>query len=83
MKRVVKLDGTITLDKKLYEVPAAFIGQKIDLRLDDQTVYVFKDGKKVAQAIAVQMEDNAHVKRTPSPFATMETVQQKGETDHV
>lgn len=28
-KRVVKLDGTITLDKKLYEVPASFIGQKI------------------------------------------------------
>lgn len=82
-KRVVKLDGTITLDKKLYEVPASFIGQKIDLRLDDRAVYVFEDGKKVAQAIAVNMEDNAHVKRAPSPFAIMDTVQRKGETDHV
>jgi len=82
-KRVVKLDGTITLDKKLYEVPASFVGQKIELRLDDQTVYVFEDGKKVAQAKAVQMEDNAHVKRAPSPFATMDTVQRKGEANHV
>lgn len=82
-KRVVKLDGTITLDKKLYEVPASFIGQKIDLRLDDRAVYVFEDGKKVAQAIAVNMEDNAHVKRAPSPFTIMDTVQRKGETDHV
>lgn len=79
----MKLDGTITLDKRLYEVPASFIGQKIDLRMDDQAVYVFEDGKKVAQAIAVNMGDNAHVKRSPSPFAVMDTVQRKGETDHV
>jgi len=82
-ERKVKLDGTITLDKQLYEVPAAYIGQKIELRLDDQAVYVFEDGKHVAEAIPVCMEDNAHVKRAPSPFAIMDKVQQEEEKDHV
>src|SRR5690606_14533965 len=35
-ERKVKLDGTITLEKQLYEVPSQYIGQKIDLRVDDQ-----------------------------------------------
>src|SRR5690606_9136850 len=68
-ERKVKLDGTITLEKQLYEVPSQYIGQKIDLRMDDQTVYVFEDGRKVAEAIPVSMPDNAHVKRRQSPFA--------------
>ena len=81
--RKVKLDGTITLDKKLYEVPSQYIGQKIEVRMDEQAVYVFEDGKKLVEAIPVTMHDNAHVKRGQSPFAVSDTSRKEGEPDHV
>ena len=82
-ERKVKLDGTITLEKKLYEVPSKYIGQKIEVRLDEQAVYVFEDGQKVTEATPVTIHDNAHVKRGPSPFAVSDTKHQGEETDHV
>lgn len=86
-ERKVKSDGTITLEKQLYEVPPVYIGQKIEVRMDDQAVYVFENGKHVTEAIPVSMEDNAHVKRgpLPSPFAIKNTidVDEGEETDHV
>lgn len=68
-ERKVKLDGTVTLNKQLYEVPASYIGQKIELRIDETKVYIFEDGKKLAEAVPVSFHDNAHVKRNQSPFA--------------
>lgn len=68
-ERKVKLDGTITLEKRLYEVPSQYIGQKIEVRMDERKVYVFEDGKQAAEAVPVSMHDNAHVKRGQSPFA--------------
>lgn len=83
-ERKVKLDGTITLDKKLYEVPSQYIGQKIEIRMDEQDVYIFEEGKKVAEAVPVSMHDNAHVKRSHSPFALPEEDSSSGEgTDRV
>jgi hypothetical protein len=67
--RKVKADGTITLNKQLYEVPPRFIGQSIELRYDERGVYVYEDGRKVAEAVRVRLEDNAYVKRHRSPFA--------------
>ncbi|GAE95258.1 mobile element protein [Gracilibacillus boraciitolerans JCM 21714] len=79
-ERKVKQDGTITLEKQLYEVPSEYIGQRIEVRMDHQHVYIFEDGKKVAKAVAVSMHDNAHVKRRLSPpFALSEEKQQEGE----
>nr|BAD18136.1 transposase [Halalkalibacterium halodurans] len=78
VERKVKLDGTITLEKQLYEVPAEYIGQKIELRMDEQTVYVFEDGQKRAKAVLVSVHNNAHVKRGQSPFALTETNPSKG-----
>ncbi|WP_144460673.1 DDE-type integrase/transposase/recombinase, partial [Siminovitchia fortis] len=78
-KRKVKLDGTITLEKKLYEVPSQYIGQKIEIRMDEHKVYVFEDGKQAAEAIPVSMHDNARVKRGQSPFAVSEAHQEEGE----
>lgn len=72
-QRKVKLDGTVTLNKQLYEVPSQFIGQKIDVRVDEYNVYVFEEGKKVAEAKPVSLTDNAHVKRGQSPFALTES----------
>jgi len=81
--RIVKLDGTITLDKKLYEVPSQYIGQKIEVRMDEQAVYVFEDDKKVAEAIPVIMHDNAHVKRGQSPFAVSDASRKGEGPNHV
>ena len=72
VERKVKLDSTITLNKKLYEVPATYIGQRIELRMDEHAVYIFEEGKKVAEATPVSFHDNAHVKRNRSPFAVVE-----------
>lgn len=69
--RKVKADGTITLNKQLYEVPPRFIGQSIELRYDERGVYVYEEGKRVAEAIRVRLEDNAYVKRHRSPFAAI------------
>ena len=82
-ERKVKLDGTITLNKQLYEVPSQYIDQKIDIRMDEQTVFVFEDGRKVAEAIPVSVHDNAHVKRKQlrSPFSV--TAHQQEEIKHV
>lgn len=82
-QRKVKADGTITLNKKLYEVPARFIGLSIDIRLDNRGVYVFEEDKKVAEAIPVSLTDNAHVKRVRSPFSFRESPDLKGGQDHV
>ena len=68
-QRKVKADGTITLNKQLYEVPPRFIGQYIDIRLNEQDVFVYEDGKEVAKLKPVCMTDNAHVKRNRSPFS--------------
>lgn len=72
-QRKVKHDGTITLNKQLYEVPAQYIGQKIDVRTDEYGVYVFEEAKQVAEAKPVLLSDNAHVKRGNSPFALSES----------
>ena len=66
--RKVKADGTITLNKQLYEVPPRFIGQSVEIRYDEQGVYVYEDGKEAAKATLVRLHDNAHVKRHRSPF---------------
>jgi transposase InsO family protein len=82
-ERKVKADGTITLDRELYEVPASYIGQKIELRMDGQNVYIFEEGKQTAEAIPVNMHDNAHVKRGQSPFTLVDGIEEKKESEYV
>lgn len=76
-QRKVKADGTISLNKQLYEVPADFIGYSVDVRIDDTGVYIFKDDKKVAEAKPVSMTDNAHVKRVRSPFSVTQSAEEE------
>jgi transposase InsO family protein len=82
-ERKVKLDGTITLENQLYEVPADYIGQRIEVRMDGKTVYIFDDGRKVVEPVPVSMHDNAHVKRKQSPFVLSSTNYDGGNTSHV
>lgn len=84
MKRVqrkVKADGTISLNKQLYEVPARFIGYSVDLRIDDTGVFIFEDNKKVAEAEPVSLSDNAHVKRVRSPFSLTQLAEKSKEVN--
>lgn len=81
--RKVKTDSTITLNKKLYEVPNRFIGQSIDIRIDEKGVYIFEEDKRVGEAILVNLNDNAHVKRTRSPFSVTVTTKESGGDTHV
>ena len=82
-QRKVKPDGTISLDKRLYEVPSRFIGQSVDVRMDDKGIYIFENDRKVAEATLVSMNDNAHVKRSRSPFSLSQTERMQEEQDHV
>ena len=63
--RKVRHDGTISLNNQLFEVPPAYIGQKVELRFDEElkTVMVFEEGRPVADVKAVNLADNARVKR--------------------
>ncbi|GAV24015.1 IS481 family transposase [Carboxydothermus pertinax] len=64
--RKVKHDGTISVNNKLYEVPPRFIGQKIEVRFDEDVVYVYENGVAVDKAVPVNFADNAKVKRNRS-----------------
>ncbi|UOF88943.1 DDE-type integrase/transposase/recombinase [Fodinisporobacter ferrooxydans] len=79
--RTVKHDGTFSLNNQLYEVPERFIGQKIEIRYDEQGVHIYEDGKPVARASEVNFHDNAHVKRKRPAisFADMQGMDRKGE----
>lgn len=65
-QRKVKHDATISVENRLYEVPPRFIGQKIEVRFDENGVYVYEDGLAVASAVPVNFADNAKVKREQS-----------------
>ena len=72
--RKVRHDGTISLKGHLFEVPPLFIGQRIELRHDEELkqVDIFAEGKKIAEAKAVNLADNAHVKRQKAPLSFSE-----------
>ncbi|GAW94279.1 ISChy6, transposase [Calderihabitans maritimus] len=69
--RKVKHDGTISVNKRLYEVPPRFIGHKIEVRFDEDGVYVYEDGVAVVKAVPVNFTDNAYVKRDALSFTRM------------
>jgi putative transposase len=59
----VRHDGTISVNARLYEVSARFIGRQVEVRFDNDTVYIYEEGVQVEQAKLVNFQDNAHVKR--------------------
>lgn len=69
--RKVRHDGTVSLMNHLFEVPPQFIGQRIELRFDEELteVYVFFENKEMALAKSVNMADNARVKRDKSSLS--------------
>jgi transposase InsO family protein len=77
--RKVRHDGTISLHTKLYEVPERFIGQQVEIRFDENKVYIYEEGKAVSQVFPVSLHDNAHIKRQRSAisFKDMSASQEK------
>lgn len=61
--RKVHHDGTISVNNRLYEVPAKFIGSQIEIRFDDADIFVYEEGSCVAKAKPVIFSDNAFAKR--------------------
>lgn len=64
--RKVKHDGTITLLNQLFEVPARFVGQRIEIRYDPSAptvVHIYENDTSICMATLVSFIDNAHTKR--------------------
>jgi putative transposase len=62
LERTVNNDATITFKSRIYEVPAAYIRQKIELRHpvgDDATLTLYDNGVKVARLALVDTKNNA------------------------
>ena len=63
--RKVKHDGTFTLKNKLYEVPANFAGQRVEIRFNEEgNVFIYENGQSICKATLVNFADNAHLKRS-------------------
>ena len=64
--RKVRHDSTITIGKRLFEVPPRYIGQSVEVRFeprDPSEVLVYEDGAEVARVKPVNLADNARVRR--------------------
>jgi hypothetical protein len=54
LERKVKKDSTISIKGKLYEVPARFIGQTVELRHvqgDDSEIFIYEDDKRITRVV--------------------------------
>lgn len=79
--RTVKQDATFSLENRLYELPEAYAGRKIEIRFDEHHVHVYEEGKAVVEAKVVRFADNAHVKRNRPPLSFKELQAQGGDSD--
>jgi hypothetical protein len=64
--RKVRHDSTITIDKKLFEVPPKYISQSIEVRFephDLSEIFVYENGAEMARVRQVNLTENARVKR--------------------
>ena len=67
-KRTVKKDATVSIHAIIYEVPAAYIGNEIELRnVQGETNYfLYEDNRKICQIMPVDSRANAKTYR-PTP----------------
>ena len=73
-ERVVGNDATISFKGKIYEVPAAYIRQRIEVRhpVDDrEAFFLFENGARIAKLNPVDLHENA---RTFGPDAARSQV---------
>lgn len=66
LTRKVRNDGTISIQKKLFQVPLRYVGMRIEVRFDNyppREVFVFEGDTSICPAEPVRMHENAHVRR--------------------
>lgn len=80
-KRKVKHDSTISVAGCLYEVPPRFIGQSIEIRIDESDVFIYEDGKPLCKAVPVDFHVNAQAKRS-SPISFKDLLNERS-NNHV
>jgi transposase InsO family protein len=64
--RKVHSDGTISVKKKLFQVPLRYVGQNIEVRFDNyppKEIFVFENDVSICPAEPVDVHENAHVRR--------------------
>jgi transposase InsO family protein len=67
--RKVRHDATISIRNALYEAPARFIGQSVEVRFDPSDpseAFIYENGSQAARMTPVNLLDNARVKRDAS-----------------
>jgi len=69
IKRKVKLDCTVSVDGKLYEAPAKYIGLQVELRYPSsspQEIYIFEQDKPIHRLKTLNLHQNAN-----QPFVSL------------
>lgn len=64
--RKVRHDSTITIGKRLFEVPPRYIGQSVEVRFEPHDlgeIPIYENGAEIARVRPVNLADNAKVKR--------------------
>lgn len=83
-QRVVRRDGTVRLRGGFLEVRSSLVGCKVELRFDpferDPRVRVFSDGTFLCDAVELDAEANAYMKRH-RPSGSVETPTEKSGID--
>lgn len=83
IKRKVKNDATVSVNKKLYEVPPEFIGKKVNLSFPidkpTQITLLNEEGKPLLQLKEVNLTENANKPYTCIHFKELK---QEGEINH-
>lgn len=67
-RRKVKNDSTISLNGKLYEAPAKYIGNYIELRYpseNEDELFIFENDKPVYKLRKINLVENADIHNTP------------------
>jgi transposase InsO family protein len=67
LTRKVRNDGTITIQKKIFQVPLRYVGMRIEIRFDSyppKEVFVFEGDISICPAESVHIHENAHIRRS-------------------
>ena len=71
MTRQVRNDATVSINKRIYEVPAKYIGRKVELTFPidkPDTITLMDDGKPVAIVKEINLAENANKPHTSIHF---------------
>jgi len=66
LTRKVRSDGTITVQKNLFQVPLRYVGQNIEVRFDNyppKEIFVFENDVSICPAEPVRIHENARIRR--------------------